>query len=157
MSKDHLSIYLNDHLAGSNIALEILEHLAAEAPDLSSPLAALKKEIAEDRHQLTTLMARLHIAESRVRKAGAWIAEGLAEVKLDAEDEQGGPLRRLERLEALALGIEGKITLWSALDAAASSNNKLVGLDYGRLTERAQDQRSRIEVWRLEAARAALL
>jgi hypothetical protein len=60
-------------------------------------------------------MGDLNIAESRVRKAGSWIAEGVAEVKLDVDDDPQGPLRRLERLETLAIGIDGKVALWQAL------------------------------------------
>ena len=154
MSKEHLSIYLNDHLAGANVALEILDHLASEASDWSSLLAALKTEIEEDREQLLAVMARHGIEESRVRKAGGWLAEFLAEFKLEVDDDSEGPLRRLERLEALAIGIEGKIALWRALHAAAGGDLK--EMDYERLTQRGRDQRTRIEALRLEAARAAL-
>src|SRR5262245_38866602 len=103
MSKEHLSTYLNDHLAGSHFAVELLEHLTSETPSLSSTLSALRTEIEEDREQLKSLMARLHIEESRVRKASGWIAERLAELKLEVDDDEKGGLRRLERLEALAI------------------------------------------------------
>ena len=156
MSKEHLSTYLNDHLAGSNFAVEILEHLTSEAPSLSGSLTTLKTEIEEDREQLKTLMANQHIEESRVRKAGGWIAERLAELKLEVDDEATGRLRRLERLEALAIGIDGKIALWRALAVTASANAELAGIDYERLTQRGRDQRARVETLRVEAAREAL-
>jgi hypothetical protein len=95
---------------------------------LGGPLGALKAEIEEDRDQLKTLMAKQQIEESRVRKAGGWIAERLAALKLGVDDDAHGRLRRLERLEALAIGIDGKIALWGALDAAASSNAELAGI-----------------------------
>jgi hypothetical protein len=156
MSKEHLSTYLNDHLAGSNLAVEILNHLISETLNLSGSLTALKTEIEEDREQLKSLMANQHIEESRVRKAGGWIAERLAELKLEVDDEATGRLRRLERLEALAIGIDGKIALWAALDAAASSDTELKGIDYERLTQRGRDQRARVETLRVQAAREAL-
>ena len=156
MSKEHLSTYLNDHLAGSNFAVEILERLTSEAPSLSGSLNTLKTDIEEDRKQLQTLMASQQIEESRVRKAGGWIAEGLAELKLEVDDDAKGRLRRLERLEALAIGIDGKIALWRALDAAANSNSELRGIDYERLTQRGRDQRAHVETLRLQAAREAL-
>ena len=156
MSKEHLGIYLNDHLAGSNVALEILDHLAVEAPDLASPLAALKADVNEDRQQLLALMASLEISESRARKAGSWIAEKVAEVKLEVDDDQTGPLRRLERLEALAVGIYGKIELWQALNALSMS--KPFGeLNYEVLIRRGEEQRARVDVWRLQAAKTALV
>jgi hypothetical protein len=157
VSKEHLSTYLNDHLAGAHFAIEILDRLASETSDWTSSLATLRADIQEDRAQLQTLMARVDIAESSVRKASGWIAESLAEVKLKMDDERSGALRRLERLEALAIGIEGKIALWQGLAAAAASSNSLGWLDYERLDERGQDQRARVEVLRLEAARAALV
>jgi hypothetical protein len=146
---------LNDHLAGSNVAVELLDHLMSENPDLKPSLATLKKDIEDDREQLEGLMARLNIAESRIRKAGTWIAESVAEVKLDVDDDPHGPLRRLERLEALALGIDGKVALWRALEATPP-NSALAGFDFELLTRRGQEQRSRVEVLRLHAARAGL-
>jgi hypothetical protein len=156
MSKEHLSTYLNDHLAGSNLAVEILEHLTSEAPSLSGSLTALKAEIEDDREQLKTVMAKQQIEESRVRKAGGWIADRLAALKLEIDDDAKGHFRRLERLEALAVSIDGKIALWCALDAAAPSNAELEGMDYGRLTQRGRDQRARVETLRVQAAREAL-
>jgi hypothetical protein len=155
LSKEHLATYLNDHLAGANFAVEVLDHLASENPDLKPSLDALKKDIEEDREQLRILMRHLNVPESRVRKAGSWIAESVAEVKLDVDDDPHGPLRRLERLEALAIGIDGKVALWQALQATPP-NAALAGVDYELLTHRGQEQRSRVEVLRLQAARAAL-
>src|SRR5262249_10080970 len=156
MSREYLAIYLNDHLAGSLIAIEILEHLETEASDSMPDLPALKADIEADRHQLKTLMDRLHIPESRVRKVTSWIAEQVAEAKFEADDETQGTLRRLERLEALAVGIDGKSALWRALNAAAEVAPELRGMDYEHLTERAQKQRSHVEILRLQAARLAL-
>jgi hypothetical protein len=122
---------------------------------LKPSLSALKKDIEDDREQLKGLMARLNITESRVRKAGTWIAESVAEVKLEVDDDSHGPLRRLERLEALALGIDGKVALWRALEATPPTG-ALAGVDFELLTRRGQEQRSRVEVLRLHAGRAAL-
>jgi hypothetical protein len=158
MSKDHLAIYLNDHLAGATDALELLDHLAAEVPALASTLGTLKADISADREVLQKLMSRLHVPESRLRKAGGWIAERLAEIKLAADDEDSGPLRRLERFEALSLGIEGKVALWLALEAAAVAiDDEVKNVDYPNLIQRGRDQRSLVETLRLEAARAALV
>jgi hypothetical protein len=156
MSREHLATYLNDHLAGSVVAVEILEHLEAEATDWTPHLGTLRIDIETDRQELKTLMDRLGIVESRVRKVGGWIAETLTEVKLEVDDEPGGALRRLERLEAVALGIDGKSALWSALNAAAAIAPELRGPDYQRLAQRAEEQRKRVEVFRLQAASSAL-
>ena len=157
MLREYLAIYLNDHLAGSLIAIEILEHLETEASDSMPDLPALKADIEADRQQLKMLMDRLGITESRVRKLTSWIAEQVTEAKFEADDESRGTLRRLERLEALGIGIDGKSALWRALNAAAEVAPDLRGIDYERLAQRAQEQRGRVEIFRLQAARLALV
>ena len=159
MANDHLSTYLNDHLAGAVAALDLLARLeAAQAgTPAASALAELRADIAADRQKLEALMARLEIDESRSRKALAWIAERATHLKLRLDDSSDGALARLEALDALAVGVEGKRALWQALAAAADGSPGLEGVDYDRLTQRADEQRDRIEVLRLEAARSALV
>jgi hypothetical protein len=76
---------------------------------------------------------------------------------LRLDDPARGALRLFEELEALSLGIEGKRSLWVALSAAAKDAPSLQLLDYERLASRAEEQRSRVEAKRLEAARKALI
>ena len=156
MADDHLATYLNDHLAGSTIAIEHLEDLEAAAKDIAPALAEVRADIESDRNELQELMRGLDIAESLTRRAGAWIAEKGARLKMVADDQKSGALRRLEGLEAVALGIDGKLALWRALNAVAENAPALRALDFDRLTERAVNQRERVEALRLDAARAAL-
>jgi hypothetical protein len=72
------------------------------------------------------------------------------------DDPSGGALRLLEALEAVAVGIHGKRSLWQALAAASEGASALRTIDYVRLTARADDQRNRVEGLRLDAAREAL-
>jgi hypothetical protein len=155
---EHLSTYLNDHRSGSSLALELLEHLerAYEGTPLARFAVELRTEIEDDRKELETVMARSNVAESRPRKAAAWLSEKFAELKLRLDDPSAGPLRLLEILDALSLGVEGKRLLWRSLATAAETLPELTGTDYTRLVERAEDQRRRLEVLRLEAARSAL-
>src|SRR5215216_147857 len=158
MPNAHLATYLNDHLAGAVGALQLLAHLkAAQAGTALEPvLAEVHAEVAADREQLETLMAQLQIAESRPRQATAWLAEKTTQLKLLLDDPSGGSLRLLESLEAVALGIEGKQALWRSLASVAANVAGLEGVDYERLQQRGKDQRRRVEVMRLEAAKAAL-
>jgi hypothetical protein len=157
MARTHLATYLNDHLAGSVIALEMLEHL--EKAHAETPVAAfaiwLRAEIAEDRQELEALMGRLEISQSPVRKAAAWISEKLTQAKLKMDDSQEGSLRLLEIFEALSLGIEGKRLLWISLSTASETTPDLAGTDYGRLEQRAEEQRKAVEAHRRDAARSA--
>jgi hypothetical protein len=159
MTNEHLATYLNDHLAGSVAALEVLEKLQAayEGTELEQFCAELRNDIEADRQELKRLMERLAIPQSGARKAGAWITGKLAELKMRLDDSAHGALRHLESLEAVELGINGKLALWRALIAATEVSPALRGvLDYQRLAQRATEQIERVEVHRLKAAKAAL-
>jgi hypothetical protein len=156
VSREHLATYLNDHLSGSIAAIEILDHLCEEATDIRPFLVGLKKDIEADQQVLVDLMARLDIQQSRIRKAGVWLAEQFVEAKLEVDDRSGGGLRRLERLESLALGIDGKLVLWRSLEAVSLVDDRLRGPDYVQLADRAREQRAEFETLRVEAARSAL-
>lgn len=158
MANERIAVYLNDHLAGSVAALGLLEQL--ETGHTGTPLgrffAELRTDIEADRQELESLMVRLGVAKSRTRKASAWLSEKFAELKLRLDDPAGGALRLFESLEALSLGIEGKHGLWLALAAAAEKEPAFRVLDYELLSRRAEEQRGRVEVVRLEAAKSAL-
>lgn len=157
MNSDHLATYLNDHLAGSVAIIDLLTHLADRADADTEQFAnQLRADILADRQELETLMKRLQVAESLPLKAVAWLAEKATQLKLRLEDSAGGTLHRLETLDAVAVGIEGKRSLWQALAAAAEEVPALRGIDYERLSGRAEEQRRRVETVRLPAAKAAL-
>jgi hypothetical protein len=158
MADDHLATYLNDHLAGSTAAIELMEDLEASHPgtEIARAISQIRADVEADRRELQGLIDRLSVSESGPRKAEAWLAGKFAELKLRIDDSARGPLRLLESLEVLSLGIEGKLLLWHALAAAAEVSPKLRGMDYERLAERAKKQRLRVEPMRLEAAKAAL-
>jgi hypothetical protein len=158
MANESLATYLNDHLAGSVVALELLDHLEEDGAGTAdaSLLAGIHADIEADRQELEAFMARLGIAASTPRKATGWLVEKLSELKLHLDDAGDGALRRLEALETVSLGIAGKAALWHALAAAAEDAPVLNGLDYGRLARRAETQRDVVERLRLHAAREAL-
>jgi hypothetical protein len=158
MADEHLASYLNDHLAGSTAALELLENLqgATHDPVFETVVAELRSDIEADRRELETMMDRLGISQSGLRKASGWLAAKVTELKLRLDDVSGGDLRLFESLEALSLGIEGKRGLWIALAAVKEKAPGLQAVEYSRLIKRAEDQRSRVETMRLAAASEAL-
>jgi hypothetical protein len=106
---------------------------------------------------LKKLIQRFNSKESAVRKAGAWIVEKFARVKLKTAGEKLSEMGLVQALEVLVLGITGKQLLWRALSAALADSPLLKGIDLAKLEERAIDQIERVEAKRLEAARAAFL
>jgi len=157
VSSKQLGTYLNDHLAGSVAALELVEHLAKNYPDttLETFFAELHADISADQDVLRDLLRTFEEKESTVRKAGAWLLEKLGRAKLGLSENQANGTGLLEALEALVLGITGKGLLWRALAAASATSPQLQGIDYADLEQRAVAQRNRVEEKRLAAARQA--
>jgi hypothetical protein len=157
VSVNELSTYLNDHLAGSVAALELVEYLSKNYPDstLETFFAELHADISADQDVLRDLLNTFGAKESAVRKAGAWIAEKFGRAKLNLDEHQVTGVGLLEALEGLVLGITGKGLLWRALAAASQTMPQLKGPDYAELEQRAVAQRNRVEEKRLAAARTA--
>jgi hypothetical protein len=153
---DDLFDYLNDHVAGSVAALELLDRLvdAYQGKPLERFFGDLRTDIQQDQEQLQGLIAKLGAAERPIRKAAAWIAEKLSRPKIDLGDRGNVEIGLFLALEALILGITGKRSLWRALHAASRTVPELARLDYSGLEQRAIEQCERVEARRLEVARA---
>ena len=155
MSMEDLTIYLNDHLAGSVSAIELVDHLIEtyKGKPLEPFFTNLRNEIDADQRTLQDLIRKLGEKESAVRKAGAWVAEKLARMKVRVNDSEKDQMGLLQALEGLLLGITGKRALWSALEVASENVALLRGLDYARLQQRAREQCDLVDAKRLESAR----
>jgi hypothetical protein len=158
MTQDVLITYLNDHLAGSVAALELLDHLIPheQGTERGTELIRIRAEVEEDQQTLLRGLQEVGGKESRVRSALAWLTEKIGQAKLRLDDPGTGQLRRFEALEALALGIQGKASLWRALASASTRLPQLRILDYTELERRAIDQFNRVDRLRLQVAPAAL-
>jgi hypothetical protein len=157
VSREALSAYLNDHLAGSVMAIELAERTIREnqgAP-LAVGLGRVLEEIRRDQAVLKGVIEGVGASQNPLKKAGAWLAEKASRVKLGGTDEPGD-LSRLEVLETLTTGIHGKRALWRALRVVAQGYQELRELDFDRLERRAIEQYEEVEAMRLEAAKEAL-
>jgi hypothetical protein len=156
MSIENLTAYMQDHAAGASAALDLLDHLIsshADTPD-EDFFKELLAEIKEDKARLEEILGRFDSGESVVRNTVSRLGEKFARVKFLVAGHGHGDLGRLEALEMVSLGIEGKRVLWLALEAAAIP--ELQSADLPALASRAADQRERVEKRRLLAARKAL-
>jgi hypothetical protein len=150
-----LDSYLNDHLAGSIGALELLDHWIklCEGKPFAKFLSELRKEIDADQSTLQELMRTLGTKESTIRPVGAWVAEKFSRARFAAAGDGIGGLGRVLVLEALEMGISGKKLLWRAL--AAADLPRTGNINFVQLEQRAEEQIARVELERRRAAREA--
>jgi hypothetical protein len=152
-----LETYLNEHLAGSAAGIELAGKLRDnhQGTQLGNLMAALHKDITQDRDALEELMRHLEVERHPVKEAAGWMLEKLSRLRLSPALTGSGDLTRLLETEGLSLGIEGKLAMWLALKEAAAADPRLAGTDFDRLIERARGQRRTLEPHRLAAAVAA--
>ena len=151
-------MYLNDHLAGSVAALELLDALVGRVHGTPAEqmLRTVRVEVAADQDMLRAVLDKVGGDESRLKQAAAWLSEKLGQAKLAVAGHQHPDLDVLEGLETLALGIQGKAALWRALGTVAAENPRLSSFQFSSLEARARAQYDQVEQARLSAARAAL-
>jgi len=112
-----LAIYLNDHLAGAMLGVELARRLRSSNkgdPEMGAALGEICVEIEADRATLERVMGRLEIPRGRLKPAAAWVAEKLGRLKLNGRLRGYSPLSRVLELESLHLGIAGKTALEDA-------------------------------------------
>jgi len=153
-----LPIYLNDHLAGATVGVELVRRAEAsnEGTTYGTFLSGLRREIEEDRETLQRVMSALDVGKDHAKVTSAWFGEKLGRLKLNGQLTGYSPLSRLVEFEGLSLGVEGKLSLWRSLGEVAASEPRLAAFDFGALADRAAAQRVALEEHRLRAAGDAL-
>jgi hypothetical protein len=153
-----LAIYLNDHLAGATMGIELTRRSlrANRGTDLGRFLEDLLGEIEEDKRTLEAIMDAVGVAKSPVKPRLAVAAERLGRLKLNGQVTGYSPLSRVLELEGLTIGVAGKLSLWRNLRDGAGLADRLIGIDLDALIARAERQLSSIAERRIAAARLAL-
>jgi hypothetical protein len=152
-----LAIYLNDHLAGATLGVELARRLRGsneDDPEFGPVLAEVCAEIEADRESLKAVMDQLEVSQSKLKPLAAVLGERLGRLKLNGRLWGYSPLSRLDELELLQIGVVGKRRLWQALEHTHAGD--LPGFELGALTERATEQLRRLEALHLKAAALAL-
>jgi hypothetical protein len=152
-----LATYLNEHLAGAMVAID----LAGKAADrnrgdrLGVFLAELLKAIDEDRVSLEGVIERLGVEKGGVKATAGRVVEKVSRLRLH-EKVTGDPhLSRVLELETLIIGVTGKLRLWHSLQESMASDARLAGVDLDALVQRARDQLAGLDVHHREAAARA--
>ncbi|SFW85488.1 hypothetical protein [Amycolatopsis australiensis] len=154
---EYLAIYLRDQLAlgvtWRELARRARDH--NRGTELGTVLAGLADAIAEDVRSYERIMGRLRVRPNPLKVAAAVAAERAGRLKLNGRLRGYSPLSRFWELEALAMGIDGKRTLWTTLADLAGLRTRLPDIDFDRLLARAAEQRATVEPYRRAAGQAA--
>jgi hypothetical protein len=156
---EQLATYLNDHLTGAAAGVDLAEKSAAKNRDtpFGSFLTDLRTAIEEDRLTLVALMERLGIDRAKVKQAMGGAVEKLSRLRLHDAVTGDSDLSRLMELEALDIGVTGKLALWRTLQELAATDSRLAEADLDTLIKRARAQLQQIEEHHRETARALAL
>jgi hypothetical protein len=130
MPTDPLTRYLQEHLAGSVAALQLMETLAdhERGLPLEQKLRGLHAEVTEEQERLKAILARLEGEESSLKQAAAWLTE------------------KLHR---------GRLALYRALEDVAPDEPRLGGYPFAALQARTMLQHAMVEQERMAAVRVA--
>jgi hypothetical protein len=148
--------YLNDHLAGAAAGIQLAERCRDRDPgsELGLVLQALVVEIKQDREVLERVIRALGGSPHRLKRGVALGTERLGSLRmwLPMIGPGSEETARLEEVEVLSLGIEGKRLMWAALAQLSSTDARLLGFSFPELKQRAKAQRDRLERFRLKLA-----
>jgi len=152
-----LDVYLNDHLAGSAAAVELVERIRDNnvGTAVASHMEGLGRDIEADQGTLGAVMEALGVARSTPKQVAGKVLESLSRLRLNEHVTGNADVTRLMELETLSLGIEGKLALWRSLGQVVASRSALADFDLPALADRAVRQRAGLEPFRLQAAAEA--
>ena len=142
LDRHFLRIYLNDHLAGATAGRELARRMARSIrdPDERARLRKVCREISEDGRSLREIMRRLGVRADPVKTALAWAGEKAGRLKLNGRLFRRSPLSDLVELEAMSVGVSGKLAGWTLLREVAPTTEGLDSGELDRLIGRAEGQ-----------------
>jgi len=148
-SDQNLRIYLNDHFAGSTGGLELAKRARKNStdPERSAMWSNVCDEIEADREILQDMLDRLEFTRNPVKATVAWAVEKAGRLKPNGQLTGPSLLGQYVELEAMYLGVTGKLSLWQML--VRIDDPRLRDFDLNGLIERAESQRLRLDEHRL--------
>jgi hypothetical protein len=157
MSDRLLAIYLNDHLAGASLGVELTKRAlrSNRGTPFGDFLAGFLAEVEEDKRALEQVMEALGVKKSPFKRPVAIVAERLGRLKLNGQVTGYSPLSRVLELEGLTMGVKAKLSLWRNLRDATDTGTRRDNVDLDALIARAEHQLSGLEGQRLGAGRRA--
>jgi len=153
-----MNVYLNDHLAGAMLGSDLAEQIRSrnESTPLGEVMELLAPQIEEDRQTLIALMRSMDGSKNPVKQAGAWVTEKASRLKFLGLSSGEPELGTFMALETLALGVQGKLALWRALNEVTDQHPAIASVNLDELIDRAAAQHDLLERERLTASVRAL-
>jgi hypothetical protein len=157
MDTQLLAIYLNDHLAGAAAASDLSRRCLREnrGNAVGDYLEEFFLELAEEREVLEKILDAVGGRPDLLKQAVARLGERLGRLKPNGRLLAYSHLSRLLELEALRLGVEGKLALWRVIADLQRTESRLAFVPTQHLIEQAEAQIAELEVLRRAAAGAA--
>ncbi len=158
LSSDLLTVYLNDHLAGSVFGSQLARRAlgANRGTEFETFLVELMSAIDEDRREIEGIIDRLEVPTDRIKVAAGWLGEKVGRVKPNGQLRGYSPLSRMLELEGLSGGIHAKLSLWRALRAIAPGDERFDADHLDELVGRADSQLEGLASMQARAAGLAL-
>lgn len=158
LTTDLLTIYLNDHLAGSVSGLELARRATDgnRGTELGDFLDGLAGELDQDRRELERIMEALGVRRDGAKVAAAWLAEKAGRLKPNGQLVGHSPLSGVLELEGLQAGVQGKLSLWRTLLELARDDARLDEPSLTAVAGRAERQLKELRRRHAVAAREAL-
>ena len=139
---DYLSTYLQDHRAGAAMGVNLARRLADE--NIGTPyedfLMQLAQQIEQDVETLESIMERFEVDRSTMKETGAKIGEKLGRLKPNEHLASYSPLSRVQELEMLRSGVQGKLGLWDSLLEISDLDDRLDAEQLRALVDSAETQ-----------------
>ncbi len=154
----YLGIYLRDQLALGVFWREVARRARDNnrGTPLGDALAEVADGITEDVDTFRTIMRRIGFRPNPVKTRLSVVAERIGRLKLNGQIRGYSPLSRFLELEILTMGIQGKKQLWATLRDLADLATRLPDIDFDHLIDRAEQQRTTLEPFRVRAGTTAL-
>jgi hypothetical protein len=136
----YLSIYLNDHYAGSTAGVALARRMAennAQTPWYDA-LKSLAASIEADRTVLGQMRDATGVSGGTLKRLAATVGERAARMKLNGEVTAYSDLSRVEECEALIGAVNTKRQLWHTLRVGVDEQPELAGFDFDALIASAE-------------------
>ncbi|MFJ7157261.1 hypothetical protein ACIQUQ_20225 [Streptomyces sp. NPDC101118] len=148
-----LGVYLNDHRAGAAGGVALLRRMVRthRGTPAGARLVPLLRDVEEDRDSLLEVMEAFDVPVMHVKSLVVRLAEKAARTKPNGRLIARSPLSDLLELEAIRLGVEGKLALWRSLANVARTDSRVDRAAMHRLAARAERQIALLEGLRLAA------